>query len=314
MNLYKDNRVLIIGGSGFIGSNLAIKLAGMDCSVTILDQAESYRSQFLPKSIELIFEPNIKQERLNEIFNQNDLVFNFASIKKNKSYHSKHPAEIIRANSIINFQVLDALINSSAEKLILMSTSVVDSMNKDCFDVNMVSGHFGYAWSKKITEISALAYAKQYDKSIYIVRSDSVFGELDDFESFPQIIPSLISKISNQDSIITLFGDGKQTRNFLYVKDLLDGLLDLIEEGPRNEVIEFFGDREITIKETAEAIIKIFDSDARLVFEGSDNDISLPKNEKISASKKINFKPNIEFNDALKNTINWYMNEYKKNK
>ena len=110
MSYFKNKKILVIGGSGFIGSNLSIELMEIGSKVTILDQVNPSRLKKFKNNIGFIVQRTLSEEFLENLFNNYQIIFNFASIKKNKSFHSKYPAEILNKNTLLNFKVLDAFV------------------------------------------------------------------------------------------------------------------------------------------------------------------------------------------------------------
>jgi nucleoside-diphosphate-sugar epimerase len=116
----------------------------------------------------------------------------------------------------------------------------------------------GYAWSKRMSEFAAEAFARQYGIKVAIARPCNVYGPGDrSGVQGGRIIPRLISQVLSGESVLTLWGTGEQRRTFLYVGDLARALLDLVETYAVCDPVNLGGAEEITIKGLAELVVRL---------------------------------------------------------
>src|SRR5207245_9894357 len=117
---------------------------------------------------------------------------------------------------------------------------------------------------------AAQLYGSEYSLNVAIARPNNVYGPNDHFDSKRgRIIPILIKRAVEANEPITIWGSGSQVRSFLYVKDLVQGLLLLLEKFPITDPINFSGSQKITIRQLAELIVRLVGTDVRIVTEPS---------------------------------------------
>jgi len=312
VNFYKNKKILIIGGLGFVGTNLSNYFLTFNCKVSILSKRKISSNNFINKKIKLIVKEKISVSSLKTIINNNDYIFHLAAIKKNYLYQSKFPAEIFYLNSILNLQIIKSFSASQAKKLIILSSSTA-AQTVISSDIKDKVGNYGYAISKKITEIFALLTFKQLKKNIIIVRSDNIYGEYDNFDNFPQVIPTIIKKFLLEKKVIKLQGTGRETRNFLFIDDFIINFLKIsINNNPLEKIFEIKGSNKISIKKIANIIKKIMNSKKSIVFKQHSKKLIIKRNnkEKNLYTKEVDNLNRI--NENLKSTIDWYLRARKK--
>ena len=297
---------------GFVGSNLSNYFLTFNCKVSILSKRKLRSNEFINKKIKLIVKEKINKNFLINIINDNDFIFHLAAIKKNNLYQSKYPADVFYLNSILNLQIIKAFSASESKKLIILSSSTA-AKTKISLNIKDKVGNFGYAFSKKLTEIFALLTIKQFRKNIIIIRSDNLYGEYDNFDNHSQVIPTIIKKFVSGKSVVKLEGTGNETRNFLFIDDFIINLLRIsINENFTHKIFEIKGSYKISIKKIANTIKKLMNSKHSIMFK---------QKSKILINKKNNNEKNIQLtevdnlnkiNDNLKSTIEWYLKNKKK--
>lgn len=289
------------GGTGFIGSHVVEALLKRGAVVTITKRKRS--ASKLPVAL-LKKTRALTGDLLDAAFAQktvygNAVVIHLAAIKKNIDFHSLHPATILRENIQTTVNVLEASRRNRVQKVLLVSSTVASDPADD-------SPHFGYAWSKRGSEILAQAYCKEYGMDSSIVRLASVFGPRDNFDPRQaQVIPSLIRRIAARENPLVIWGDGTQHKSFLYVEDAASIILETLEKNTR-DVREVCNPKLISIKELAELIMDIEGCSLELRFDALK---PTGKNETCFNQKVMRF-PKESFRKGLKKTIRWYKNAY----
>jgi len=144
--------------------------------------------------------------------------------------------------------------------------------------------------------------------NISIIRPDNTFGPRDNFEpKRSRVIPSLIYKVLESNKNIEVWGSGNQKRTFVYVKDLIRGMLLGLEKYPKSDPINISSGEEITIKNLVKMIIKISNENVKVNFDIKRPESSLRRSMNITKSKKIlGYYPKWGMGEALEETIEWY--------
>jgi len=303
---FENKSIVITGGAGFIGSFVVEELikAGFE-RIIIPVSSNNYKNiQHLSDNL-IIKHGNLKNYRFaSQLLKGVDYVIHLASVKGNINFHSKYKADILYDNVLINLNLLKASQERGVNKIIAISSSVVNGMS--CNDV--ANPHFGYGWSKKILEITSKAYVAQYGMNIVIVRPCNVYGPRDNFsKDKAQIIPTLIRKIVNREKPIVIWGNGHQKKKFLYVKDLANKLVELLNDDFQNITLNLCGKHEITVMQLAQTIMDL--EKVSLIFKFDDSKPSVSRNESVVVddceAKEIAIdKTPLEL--GLIETIKWY--------
>ena len=168
-------------------------------------------------------------------------------------------------------------------------------------------------WAKRVGELQAEAYEIQYkwDK-ISIVRPANVYGPYDNFDpENAMVIPSLINRASSGERPLNVWGDGSPIRDFIYSKDVASGMMKVMEAG-YNKPINLGSGTGVTIKEIAETIANLMPDKCEIIWDTSkpSGDIKRLMNTERAESLGIYAKTNL--NQGIKETIDWYNANYKK--
>ena len=212
---------------------------------------------------------------------------------------------------------------ANVEKLITVGTissypkfAPIPFNEKNMWDGYPDETNASYGMAKKMLLVQSQAYRKQFDFSSIVLFPTNLYGPKDHFDPMSAtVIPALINKIStakeqNNESI-SIWGDGNTTRDFLYVKDAVRGLITAAEKYDEVLPINLGSDQEITIKELVNLISDIIDFKGKIKW-----DTSKPNGQprrKVSnklAEEKLGFKAEITLEQGLHETIEWYQNKY----
>lgn len=305
-------QILVAGGAGFIGSHLVDKLKKMQFKVIILDNLSS--GNYI--NIENMLNENTKFIE-GDIIDLHDIkcdyIFNLASRASPKDFENK-PIEILRSNSI-GMQNLLELAKKNKAKILQTSTSEVygdpkiSPQNENYYgNVNPTGIRSCYDEGKRFAEALCFAYIRKYDLSVRVARIFNTFGPNMAIND-GRVIPNFINQaILGKD--ITIYGDGSQTRSFCYVDDMVDGLVKLMfkeDKYVKGEIFNIGNNEEITIKELAKEILKITNSESKLIFLERPADDPMMRCPDISkAIKYLNWKPKTNRGVGLRETIKFF--------
>jgi len=309
-NFWVDKKVLVTGGRGFIGAEIVKELIKRGSKVTITTH------ESIGKIKKLGYTKIIKADLTNYenclmVTKNIDVVLNFAAMDGGKSFKQKHSIAIFRTNTQIVLNILEAAkINNVDRILIISSIEVYSSKTKSPvkeeygFDGELDEDKFGYAWSKRIGEIAAKLFSQNGSK-IAIARLGNIYGPTDTFDKKRgRVIPTFIDRALKEEDIV-ISGNGLQKIAFLYITDLVDSLLDLVEKYPVGEPINLVGAECISLKNLASLIVTLSKSKSKIVVSsGSDNKdriISIVK-----ARKVIGFSPKVNINKGIETILKQY--------
>ncbi len=311
---------LVAGGAGFIGSNLCKNLLDNSYNVICVDNFltsdKSNIESLLNNSNFKHIEHDITKP-LNDIeFGKIDFIFHLASPaspnKKSPRSYINFPLETLLANSAGTRNLLDLAKEKEARFLYASSSEVygdpvISPQKEDYFgNVNPNGIRSVYDEGKRFGEAITMAYFRKFHLDARIVRIFNTYGpfmQKDDGRVVSNFINQAIKNIP-----LTIYGQGKQTRSFCYVDDMVNGLmLAMFSEDTNGQVFNLGNPDEKTILELAELIKKLTKSASKIVYEKLPLDDPKKRNPDISKARKIlGFSPKVKTEDGLLKTIEYF--------
>jgi len=309
----------VTGGSGFIGSHLIERLLSEGASVrTCGRNRDRFRAMlgFTANDVEF-FEGDLRSEDFcSEIVGGCEAVFHLAGKVAGVGYNSKHPGTIFFENAILGQQVMNAAARSDCERFLLVSTAcvyrrhcLVPTPEREGFIDDPEPTNLGYGWAKRSLEAQARCYAQEFPMKIGIARPYNAYGPRDNFEwETSHVIPALIRKCLEGHDPLVVWGDGSQSRSFLYVSDFVEGLLRVLEHYPVCDPVNIGSEEEITIGDLARLLLKITGSKAQLCFDAQGPAGQPRRNGDFSkAREKAGFGAKVVLCEGLARTVEWYL-------
>ena len=267
---WENKKVVVTGAAGFIGSHAVKTLIENGAVVTaiISDNTTDKQINVLFKNyLDKIFLKKVNllnKESCIDATKDQEILLNFAALDGGTSFKQKYPAQIYKTNTQIVMNILDAAVKNKIERILIISSIEVYPKNlkspiieKYSLKENFQEEANGYTWSKRFGEIAAKMYTKEYGLKIAIARMGNVYGPGDYVNSEKgRVVPLFITQILEKKKV-TLLGNGKTKRSFLYVSDAVDALLSLTELYPVCDPVNIVSSTYVTIKSLAEKIGKL---------------------------------------------------------
>ncbi len=164
-----------------------------------------------------------------------------------------------------------------------------------------------------MAELLGKFYSEEFGMKVGIVRPYNCYGPRDHFDpETSHVIPALIKRVFDGENPITVWGSGKQTRAFLYVEDLAEGMIQAIEKYPVPDPLNLGTDEEISIAGLVQKIIGISGLKTKIFYDISKPDGSPRRNSNNKKAKEeIGFEAKVNLDEGLKRTIDWYKKTFK---
>jgi dTDP-glucose 4,6-dehydratase len=303
---------LVTGGAGFIGSHICDFLIENEYKVICMDNliTGSLRNIDHITDDDFIFINHNITDEIN-IPGPVDLIFHFASPASPIDY-LQLPIQTLKVGAIGTHNVL-GLTKAKRAKMILASTSEVygdpkihPQTEEYWGNVNPVGPRGVYDEAKRFAEALVMAYHRQQGLDTHIVRIFNTYGPRMR-KNDGRAIPAFISQ-ALEDKEITVFGNGKQTRSFCYISDQINGIFRLINSD-YHFPINIGNPDEMTILELAEKIKEVCSSNSKIVYHELPVDDPMVRRPDIRKAEKIlNWKPEVNFEEGIKKTIEWFRN------
>ena len=311
MKIMKDKNVVITGGAGFIGSNLTRTLAA-DNNVTVIDDLSTGNLENIKDLVDnqsiLFVEGSITDlDLLTKTFKNVDYVFHEAAIPSvPRSIKDPIKSNYTNVNGTLN--VLVAARDSRVEKVVYASSSSVygDTPVLPKKEDMKPSPLSPYAVSKLVGEYYCRVFTETYALSTVSLRYFNVYGPRQDPSSeYAAVIPNFISRVLNCKSPI-VFGDGKQTRDFTFVRDVVNANTFAVK-GKTCGVFNIASGKRISINELAQLVMKITGKDIDVVYNDSRaGDIMHSLADISKAKEKFGYEPRFDLTKGLEETLKWF--------
>lgn len=332
-NFWKNKRVIVTGGAGFLGSFLVEKLiqrGAVDILVPqmadynlveredirrLLDEAllppEKRPSHLLPGGFKAAALPNFKPSDL--------VIIHLAARVGGIGANREHPAEFFYDNLMMGVELMHQAWQCGVGKFIALGTvcaypkfTPVPFHEEDLWNGYPEETNAPYGLAKKMLLVQAQAYRQQYGYNAIYLLPVNLYGPRDNFNpSSSHVIPALIRKCleaqDQNEKEIVVWGDGSPTREFLYVEDAAEGILLASEKYNGPEPVNLGSGYEISIKDLVEMIARLTGFKGKLVWDDSKPNGQPRRGLDVSrAEKDFGFHAGTPFEQGLGATIEWY--------
>jgi len=306
--------LLVCGGAGFIGSafirnyiknNPNSKIINLDV-LTIGSNLENLKEIKNHPNYSFIKDDIRNESKIDSIVKEVDVVVNFAA-ESHVDRSIANPKPFLETNILGTYSILEA-IRKHDKQFIHVSTDEIygDAQGKTSFtEYSQINPSNPYAATKAAADHLVASYHRTYGINCITTRCTNNFGS----HQFPEkLVPkTIIRTIKNLK--IPLYGDGTQIRSWIYVNDHVNAIESLISSGQPGQVYNITAYEEITNKRIVEKILNILEKPYSMIEYVGDRP-GHDKRYSINCSKiekEINWKPKYKFDDALKETVEWYL-------
>ena len=301
-------KILIVGGSGFVGTNL----------INVLSQKKEYKvfstifKKKKPKNFKKIkhYRGNLKDPNFCErITKGKDIVIISAAFTAGAKVIENNPMEFVTVNTQINLNILNACKKNKIKKFIFLSSSVVypnkpKPMRENDVNFSFFEKYNNVAWMKLYTEKVCEMYNNFFD--VLILRPSNLYGPHDKFDKLnAKVIPSLIRKFNNEKKI-EIWGDGEEIKDFLYIDDFVKILIYLIKNKKKFLILNVGSGKSVKLMEII-SIIQTNYNHKNFYFNKSAPKMIPVRKISIDKLKKfVNLKNFNSLKNGLEKTIKWY--------
>ncbi len=309
-NIFEGQNVLVTGATGMIGRSLTKLLLERGAIVT----SASLDTNSIPNVYCHNIDLTVLKNCLHVCTGQ-DYIFHLAGIKGSPKMAAEKPASFLNPMLLFNTNMLEAARLCNV-KWYLHTSSIgvykpVEILREEDVWLTFPSEYDRFAgWAKRISELQVEAYNIEYGmNNISIVRPANVYGPHDSFNEKTSMVISAIIKrvITNKENPLRAWGTGEAIRDFIYVEDVAQGMIDCVEK-KITEPINLGSGTQNTIKDVVELIVKHSGMDTKIEWDTSRPTGDLRRVMSIERMNKYGIKVETSLEEGIKRTIEWYIN------
>lgn len=316
LDKYRKNPVLVLGGSGFIGTNLVnlLEFLGFEISATYFSNFPRYRNN----KVEYIQLDARELENNFNLFKNFQNIFICSAITSGSKVIRNNPMLHFHDNNVLNTRILEAASNAKVKRILFISSSTVYPNTDKLMCEDDVTGEYFPSYEivasmKRYFEKAFQIYAKGNFSSLetVIVRPSNAYGEFDDFEwETSKVVPALIRKFVEKQNPIEVWGDGNDIKDFIYCEDLVKGLIHSMYKSKSGEIFNIASGQSITIKNLVKILTNISYSKSNVTYNSSiPSMIPVRRIDTQKAENQLGFKAQVNFQEGIEKTYRWYLTQ-----
>src|SRR3989449_1714739 len=307
MSLWQDTRVLVTGGSGFLGHHLLPRL-----------KEKSPRLISAPRKSEYDLVDPIQVVRLIQDVKP-DIVIHMAGRVGGIGANSANPGLFFYENLMMGTQLMEAARKNNVQKFVALGTicaypkfTPVPFHEEDLWNGYPEETNAPYGLAKKMLLVQAQAYRQQYNFNAIYLLPVNLYGPGDNFDpETSHVIPAIIHKcldaIDSEAREVVLWGTGTPTREFLYVDDAAEAVVLAAERYNGADPVNVGYGSEISIKDLALLIASLTGFSGSILWDTTKPDGQPKRSLDVSKAERLfGFRAQVSFQDGLQQTIDWY--------
>lgn len=309
---WKNKRICITGGAGFLGSHLVENLKQRGAEQIFIPTIEQYN----------LVNPQDIRRMLDDA--NPDVIIHLAAHVGGIGANREKPAEFFYDNLMMGVELIHQAWQRGIGKFVALGTicaypkfTPVPFKEEDIWNGYPEETNAPYGLAKKMLLVQAQAYRQQYGYNCIYLLPVNLYGPRDNFDPrSSHVIPALIRKCLEAraagEKQIIAWGDGSPTREFLFVEDAAEGIALATERYNKSEPVNLGSGYEISIKDLTELVARLTGFEGDIVWD-ADKPNGQPRRclDTMLAEKEFGFKAKTNFEAGLKRTIDWYINERK---
>lgn len=304
---WKNKRVIVTGGSGFLGSFVVEKL-----------QERGATHIFVPRSSEYdLRQPDEIESMLRDC--HADIIIHLAALAGGIGANRARPAEFFYDNLMMGVPLMHQAWKQGVEKFVAVGSicsypkfTPLPFKEENLWDGYPEETNAPYGLAKKMLLVQSQAYRQQYGYNSIYLMPVNLFGPRDNFDlETSHVIPALIRKAVEATergaSELPVWGDGSPTREFLYVEDAADGIVTAAEKYNGDQPVNLGSGYEISIRDLVEMIVRMTSFEGKLVWQADKPNGQPRRGLDVSRAKEyFGWSARVPFEEGMRRTIEWF--------
>lgn len=307
-SFWHNKRVLVTGGSGFVGTHLLAQLKKLKPAHIFAPTSKEYDLR--------------SQEACAAVVKDIDIVIHLAAKVGGIGFNQQFPGTLFYDNLLMGVHLIEEARKAGVEKFVAVGTicaypkyTPVPFKEEDLWNGYPEETNAPYGLAKKMMLVQAQAYRQEYGFNTIYLLPVNMYGPQDNFDpGSSHVIPALVKKFveaKNENAPeVVVWGTGKPTREFLYVEDAAKGILLAAEKYNDSDPVNLGSSFEISIKDLAQTVGKAVGYTGKIVFDASKPDGQPRRKLDVSRAKeRFGFASEVSFDEGLKKTVEWYQKQ-----
>jgi GDP-L-fucose synthase len=307
---YQGKKVLVTGGTGFVGMHYVEELLNQGAHVTI--PIHNRPSVIKHECLKEMPGDMTVLDDCRRLCRGVQYVFHCGGTVSSAGVTARSAMAAITLNLVVTANTLQACGDEGVERVLIFSSSTAypeahHAIKEDeMWSAPPFPGYFGYAWMRRYTERLCEFIAQKSPLKIALLRPTAVYGR---FDGSGHVIPSLIRRVMKKPDPFVVWGDGNEVRDFLHVTDLARGGLLLLEKHAYCDPVNIGYSTGVTVRQCLGVILKTAGHDtAKLIFDTTmPSTIPFRMVDITKARQTIGFEPQVKLDEGLFDTVKWYM-------
>jgi|TARA_Y100000310_G_C20653986_1_gene800984 GDP-L-fucose synthase len=311
VGFFREKNVLVTGAAGLAGSAAVIRLLreGSNVRATVFN---SRKLNVEHENLEVIRCNLHDYQSCLDVTNNIDIVLNFAAYIRGAKGQVDSPTALVRNNVNPVVNMIDAAVVSGVDRFgfVGSSTSYPPSdtpiLESQGFDGEPHSCYEGVGWMKRYSEKVCQYFHKNSDTKFAMIRTTAIYGPRDNFNERGHVIPQLIIKADRRDDPFEVWGDGSQIRDFIYVDDLVDGLLYVVENYAVSDPVNIATGTPVDVKTLAKTIVDSYEYNPEFYFDETKPTMIPKRLVDVTKASELGWNARSDLKTGVMKTVEWF--------
>lgn len=314
---YKNKTVLVTGSAGFVGTNICLEL--LKKGAKVIGTWHNRKPRIENENFEAVKVDLTVREECMKITKKIDFVIMTAAFVGGAESMLAYPMQFVTDTTVMNLYILEAAYQNRVKKVLYISSGMVYPESKEPLteerglEGEPFEKYFFGGWSRRYTEVVCRMYAEKLKEKmpVVIVRVDNIYGPYDSFKwEKSHVMAASIRKAVERMNPYEIWGDGKDYKDFTYIKDLVYGALLALEKTDAFDVFNIASGTNYTVDEVIRTICRLDGFDDVQFTYNTSKPMMIPY-KKVSiekAKQELGYSPKYSLEEGIKETLKWYRN------